>query len=205
MKTTRFVALDTGPRQSGYARGHLTDGIMSFQLCDVLDNDLILCGLRESGAGDVLLYERFQSMGMAVGESVMESIMWAGRFSEAGDVAGAEVIGVTRREVKLSLCNNMRAKDANIRQALIDKIGEPTVPSLEYVVRRIDKTRALRVFPTSHEAESWIAERGLDDMLIRSREGGSRPNPVYGPVPPVSHAWSAIAVAYVGLTMGGGA
>lgn len=65
--------------------------------------------------------EMIASYGMAVGAEVFETCLWIGRFMQA---AGPERVRlVYRRDVKLHLCNSAKAKDANIRQALIDKWG----------------------------------------------------------------------------------
>ena len=64
--------------------------------------------------------EMIASYGMAVGSSTFETCVWIGRFIE---VAQVDVELIFRKDIKLFLCGTMRAKDANIRQALIDKIG----------------------------------------------------------------------------------
>jgi hypothetical protein len=64
--------------------------------------------------------EMIASYGMAVGASTFETCVWIGRFIE---VARVDVELIFRKDIKLFLCGTMRAKDANIRQALIDKIG----------------------------------------------------------------------------------
>lgn len=72
--------------------------------------------------------EMFESFGMAVGKDVFETVYWVGRFAEAWSQSmGAEMEGVYRKEVKMHLCQSMRAKDKNIRQALIDRYGAPGV------------------------------------------------------------------------------
>lgn len=77
-----------------------------------------------------LAIEMVASMGMAVGREVYETVLWIGRFVEAWrwfewacDGTFAPYTLVYRRDVKLHLCGVMRAKDANIRAALIDKLG----------------------------------------------------------------------------------
>ena len=70
--------------------------------------------------------EMIASYGMAVGKEVFETCVWVGRFIEVWEATGRnhppELI--YRREVKLHLCNSAKAKDANIRQALIDRYGD---------------------------------------------------------------------------------
>jgi hypothetical protein len=62
------------------------------------------------------------SYGMPVGREVFETCVWIGRFQQSWRYPEAVKL-VYRRDVKLHLCGNSRAKDANIRQALIDKLG----------------------------------------------------------------------------------
>ncbi len=67
-----------------------------------------------------LVIEKIEAMGMAVGASTFETVFWTGRLFQAWPHKADRV---TRRQVKLHLCGNMRAKDPNIRQVLIDKVG----------------------------------------------------------------------------------
>lgn len=66
-----------------------------------------------------IVCEWIESYGMAVGKSVFETCAWIGRFEQAVGIDNAR--RMTRRDVKLHLCGSPRAKDANIRQALLDK------------------------------------------------------------------------------------
>lgn len=69
---------------------------------------------------DVLAYEMFASYGMPVGAEVFETCVWIGRFLQAW---GKPARRLYRSQVKMHLCGNCRAKDSNVRQALIDKFG----------------------------------------------------------------------------------
>jgi hypothetical protein len=71
-------------------------------------------------AYDELAIEMIASYGMPVGREVFETCVWIGRFVQA---SYQQHTLVYRRDVKLHLCGQARAKDANIRQALIDRYG----------------------------------------------------------------------------------
>ncbi len=84
----------------------------------------------EDTEADALAVEMVASYGMAVGASVFDTCVWIGRFiqhwqdyklDERSDPL--PFLLVYRREVKLHICGSSRAKDANIRQALIDRYG----------------------------------------------------------------------------------
>ena len=62
------------------------------------------------------------SYGMPVGREVFETCVWIGRFQQAWHDPEAVRL-VYRRDVKLHLCGSPKAKDGNIRAALIDKLG----------------------------------------------------------------------------------
>jgi hypothetical protein len=65
-----------------------------------------------------LAIEMISSYGMAVGKTVFDTCVWIGRFIQAW---GSECTQIYRKDVKMFLCNSVKAKDGNIRQAIIDK------------------------------------------------------------------------------------
>ena len=68
--------------------------------------------------------EMVRSYGMAVGAEVFETCVWIGRFIEA---SGCGLLPVYRGPVKLHHCKSAKAKDSNVRQALVDRFapGQP--------------------------------------------------------------------------------
>lgn len=117
-----IIAIDPGPEKSGWIV--LEDGTPKRWGKD--DNLKILRQLQDfykypPEGFCIVAMEKIASMGMAVGEETFETVFWTGRFFQAYEYGIVERI--TRMEVKMHLCNNSKAKDANIRKALIDRFG----------------------------------------------------------------------------------
>lgn len=64
--------------------------------------------------------EMIASYGMPVGKSIFDTCLFIGRIIQAVP----ETKLITRNVVKNCICHSSKAKDANIRQALIDIYGE---------------------------------------------------------------------------------
>ncbi len=84
-------------------------------------NEAVLYQLEQWENGAPCVIEKIASFGMAVGETVFETVYWSGRFCQA--YGPENVHRITRIAVKNHICHSSRAKDANIRQALIDRFG----------------------------------------------------------------------------------
>lgn len=120
----RILAIDPGSEQSAYV---LYEGGVIIEH-DILKNDSLICKLVTCRVDTELVFgkmaiEMVASYGMPVGKSVFETCVWIGRFIQAA--MESRSYKVYRSDVKMHLCNSMRAKDGNIRQALIDRY-EPT-------------------------------------------------------------------------------
>ena len=113
-----ILAVDPGTEQSGWCRFSGGEVLES----GVLPNGELLLFLDTHHYPYTLAIEMVASYGMPVGREVFETCVWIGRFKQAW-YKPDEVRLVYRRDVKLALCGSMKAKDANIRQALIDKLG----------------------------------------------------------------------------------
>lgn len=110
-----IFAIDPGPTRSGwclYDGNHVIDSGTS-------DNSDVLGWIKDSPAR-ILAIEMIASYGMAVGASVFETVRWIGRFQQAWRNPEAVQLAY-RKDIKMHLCHSMRAKDANIRQALLDR------------------------------------------------------------------------------------
>ena len=67
--------------------------------------------------GDDLVIEMVASYGMPVGAEVFDTCLWIGRFIEAW---GGPYTLMFRKTVCGIICGSARAKDSNVRQAVID-------------------------------------------------------------------------------------
>ncbi|MEN7526999.1 hypothetical protein [Cupriavidus sp. DL-D2] len=117
----RILAIDPGTTESGWCV--LAEGAAIAS--GVLPNAALLSyvtGVSLTRTDTTLAIEMIASYGMAVGREVFETVWWIGRFTQAWHSPEA-VMRVYRQDVKLHLCKTPRAKDANVRQALIDLIG----------------------------------------------------------------------------------
>lgn len=76
-------------------------------------------------ATDEMAIEMVASYGMSVGAEVFETCVAIGRLVDRWERYrdGRAALFIYRRDVKMHLCGSMRAKDANVRQALIDRYG----------------------------------------------------------------------------------
>lgn len=116
----RILAIDPGTTASGWC---VWDG--SIVAHGVDDNAEVRRMIKANDhRASVLALEMVASFGMAVGASVFRTCWWTGRFAEAWIAAGrAEPHEVFRMDVKLHHCKTVKARDGNIRQALIDRLG----------------------------------------------------------------------------------
>lgn len=73
---------------------------------------------------DALVIEMVASYGMAVGKTVFDTCVWIGRFIEKATQKNIPYSRIYRIDEKIYICHDSRAKDSNIRQALIDEFGE---------------------------------------------------------------------------------
>lgn len=68
--------------------------------------------------------EMVASYGMAVGKSVFDTCVWIGRFSQILEDMNFNVINIYRKDEKMNICGQMKAKDSNIRVALVDRFAK---------------------------------------------------------------------------------
>ena len=117
-----ILAIDPGDQESAYC---LIDAETRKPLDFAKDtNREVMDSIRlNTWQQDVTAIEMIASYGMAVGANVFETCVWVGRFYEALDVHSGEPLLIKRQPVKVHHCHSAKAKDGNVRQALIDRFG----------------------------------------------------------------------------------
>lgn len=115
-----ILALDPGPEQTAWLE--LQPAPIKILGRGIDPNIEVINRLRDGPRYRdwTLAVEMIASYGMPVGAEVFETCVWIGRFVEAWKGSYSLVY---RREVKMHLCGSSRAKDPNIRQALLDQFG----------------------------------------------------------------------------------
>ncbi len=129
----RVLAIDPGPEQSAWLWFDCESKLpVEF---GIDDNRRVLFLISCWGCSNEwdarLAIEMAACYGMVVGQSIFETVFWTGRFVEAW--GGEAFTLVYRLDVKMCLCHDTRAKDTNIRQALIDRFpatGGGKVPQI---------------------------------------------------------------------------
>lgn len=114
------VAIDPGNEQSAWLE--LDPRCVTPIGFGIVENNELLRMLQRwpSDAADHLAIEMVASYGMPVGREIFDTVLWTGRYIQAWSAPHTLVY---RRDVKMHLCGNNAAKDANVRQALIDRFG----------------------------------------------------------------------------------
>lgn len=113
-----IFAIDPGPTKSAWVLWDPQSRCVTSSAMET--NDEVLARFPCASPAVDLVIEKIESFGMAVGASIFETVFWSGRFAQAW---GRPFHRLGRRDVKLYLCGTARAKDANIRQAILDLFG----------------------------------------------------------------------------------
>lgn len=117
-----LLAIDPGTSQSAFL-------VLDTDTYEIVDKGKVanaeLIAMVRTGYFDMLAIEGFQSFGMPVGKEVFDTAYYIGRLMQIAEDLGSKVRMVYRSDVKMHHCHTMKAKDTNIRQALIDRFGEP--------------------------------------------------------------------------------
>lgn len=117
-----ILAIDPGPEYSAWLRWQYPEEeILDMEICHSVD----LIFRTGKYPVDVTAVEHFACMGQLVSKSVFETCYWIGEMRYFTRAWRNKWFPVFRKDVKMHFCEDNRVKDKNIRQALIDRFGEP--------------------------------------------------------------------------------
>lgn len=150
----RLLAIDPGTTQSAFVWMACAGGAKLLLDFGIIPNDQMLAKLAVVSPCYVVI-EQIASYGMAVGAEVFETVFWSGRFAQAAIFGNCDVSRLPRRDVKIALCGSMKAKDANIRQALIDRYGGVAATKKGGALHGVSKD----VWAALGVAETWLEKR----------------------------------------------
>lgn len=120
-----ILAIDPGNIESAYVL--LKPANFQFLRFGKLKNDdmrEVIRSLRDEYDIRPLVIEGIASYGMPVGREVFDTCIWSGRYTELAVSLDIPVEYVYRKDIKLHICGQTRAKDSNIRMALIDRFAK---------------------------------------------------------------------------------
>ena len=116
-----IIAIDPGTTETAFVQW---DGEKLYE-ASIKDNEEFRRFLRVRARPFSIAVEMVACYGMPVGAEVFETCLQIGRIQEIACDRSIDCRLIYRKNVKMHHCNSMKAKDSNIRQALIDKYGEP--------------------------------------------------------------------------------
>lgn len=116
----KVLAIDPGNTQSAYV---YMDGYMPERFGKVDNDELLHLMTREDLRGAPTVIEVVKSYGMSVGQTVFDTCIWIGRFTQQAVTYGKPFFYIPRMAVKMNLCKHSSAKDGNVRVALIDRFA----------------------------------------------------------------------------------
>lgn len=113
------LAIDPGTRKSAYVE---IDDLLKPIRWGWDENDevqsVIARFLAQSKGGELVIEDVQMHSGMPMGKDTIETIRWSGRFDYYVDAHF-----IQRSTVKAHICGTVKAKDSNVRQAVIDRYG----------------------------------------------------------------------------------
>jgi len=128
-----ILAIDPGPVESGYVvlrNGKISEhGIVPNSAIRILLSQFRLSFASESVPTEysnslpLVAIEMIACYGMPVGSEVFETCLWIGEFRAI--MRPQPITLCYRKDIKLHLCGTTKARDPNIRQALMDRLGKP--------------------------------------------------------------------------------
>jgi hypothetical protein len=120
----KLIAIDPGPVSSGVCLidAETYNPIKAIKIENVMVMEILAPHIHGNTLVVIEMVAHYGT-GMPAGKDVFETCIWIGRFIEQFTQKYLVVETLPRKSVKMNLCNSVRAKDSNIRQALVDRFA----------------------------------------------------------------------------------
>ena len=116
-----LLAVDPGNKESAFCL--MDENYVVHDKGKVLNDQLLTYIWTNAKRIDHLACEMIASYGMAVGAEVFETCVMIGMIERTADIKEITHSRVFRLEEKVMICHDSKAKDTNIRHALIDRFA----------------------------------------------------------------------------------
>lgn len=121
-----ILGIDPGNEHSAYV---VVDDEMQIIKAEKVSNETMLKRFEnilvlDSKKRIHIAIEMIASYGMAVGKTVFDTCVFIGQLKQIAEQKGYNVTFIYRKDEKMTICGSMKAKDSNIRQALIDRYAK---------------------------------------------------------------------------------
>ncbi|WP_252237490.1 hypothetical protein [Clostridium sp. ZBS17] len=119
-----ILAIDPGNIESGFV--YLNDDLSIADKGKIDNKDLLECIESEDfDLNSHIAIEMIASYGMPVGAEVFETCVWIGRYMQAlKNHFNKKPKFIYRKDEKMNICQSMKANDATIKQALVDRFAK---------------------------------------------------------------------------------
>ena len=115
-----ILAIDPGNVDSAYC--HYDTAAKKILAIAKVPNETLRDLLPTTSAARMVI-EMVACYGMPVGATIFDTCVWIGRYRQVWEDSGRPSEILFRKDIKLHLCGSPRAKDPNVRQALMDRYG----------------------------------------------------------------------------------
>lgn len=113
-----IFGIDPGTVESGYVLFN-SDNMQVVESGVVGNEELLQMSSWDNS--DIVCIEMVASYGMAVGQTTFDTILWIGRFVQIAVSKNKEFkLLYKKKDINPTICFSNKAKDANIRQAILD-------------------------------------------------------------------------------------
>ena len=119
----KLLAIDTGNISSAYIIFCTEENRVIEK--DFLENEKFIERILTLTFDEVAI-EKIVSLGMPIGATTIDTIFFNGRLYEIFKKLKKVPFWYPRIDIKMHLCHTTRAKDTNVRTALVNRFGEPS-------------------------------------------------------------------------------